>query len=65
MSLIYQYIIIIYNYFVFKKELLSVLVERQKELETLQEVISSLMLQLKERNKQFKALRQSLKVNWY
>ena len=65
MSLIYQYIIIIYNYFVFKKELPSVLVERQKELETLQEVISSLMLQLKERNKQFRALRQSLKVNWY
>ena len=65
MLLICQYIIIINNYLVIKEELLSVSAERQKELETLQEVITSLMLQLRERNGQFEALRQSLKGNWY
>ena len=38
--------------------------ERQKELETLQEVIISLTLRLRERNKQFEALRQHLKGSW-
>ena len=65
MLLICQYIIIINNYLVIKEELLSVSAERQKELETLQDVITSLMLRLRERNKQFEALRQSLKGNWY
>ena len=65
MLLIYQYIIVINNYLVIKEELLSVSTERQKELETLQEVITSLMLQLRERNKQFETLRQNLKGNWY
>ena len=60
---LYQYIIIINNYLVIKEELLSVSTERQKELETLQEVITSLMLQLRERNKQFETLRQNLKGN--
>ena len=63
MLLIYQYIIIINNYLVIKEELLSVSAERQKELEILQEVTASLMLRLRERNKQFEALRQSLKGN--
>ena len=58
-------LIIINNYLVIKEELLSVSVERQKELETLQEVITSLMLQLRERDKQFEILRQNLKGNWY
>ena len=40
-------------------------VERQNELETLREVITSLMLRLRERNEQLEALRQSLKGNWY
>ena len=61
--MIYQYIIIINNYLVIKEELLSVSTERQNELEKLQEVTVSLMLQLRERNKQFEALRQSLKGN--
>ena len=65
MLLICQYIIIINNYLVIKEELLSVSAERQKELETLQEVITSLMLRLRERNKQFEELRQSLKGNWH
>ena len=65
MLLICQYIIIINNYLVIKEELLSVSAERQKELETLQEVITSLMLRLRERNKQFEELRQRLKGNWY
>ena len=43
--------------------LLSVSADRQ-ELETLQEVITSLTLQLRERNKQFERLSQSLKGNW-
>ena len=58
-------LIIINNYLVIKEELLSVSVERQKELETLQEVITSLMLQFRERDKQFEILRQNLKGNWY
>ena len=65
MLLICQYIIIINNYLVIKEELLSVSAERQKDLETQQEVITSLTLQLIERNKQFEALRWSLKGNWY
>ena len=65
MLLICQYVIIINNYLVFKEELLSMSGERQKELETLQEVMTSLTLRLRERNKQFEALRQSFKSNWY
>ena len=65
MLLIYQYIIITNNYLVIMEELLSVSTERQKDLETLHEIIMSLTLQIRERNKQFKALRQNLKGNWY
>ena len=65
MLLICQYIIIINNYLVIKEELLSVSAERQKELEVLQEVITSLTLRLRERNKRFEELKQSLKGNWY
>ena len=43
--------------------MLSVSTERQKELDTLQEVITSLTLRLRERNNQFKTLKQNLKGN--
>ena len=45
--------------------MLSVSAERQKELETLQEIITSLTLQLRERDQQIEELKQSLKGNWY
>ena len=47
---------------VFEKELLSVSVERQGEIETLQEIIT-LRLQLRERDKQIEELKQNLKGN--
>ena len=50
---------------VLEKELLSVFNERQREIETLQEVITSLTVQLKERDKQIEVLKQSLKGNCY
>ena len=43
-----------------EKELVSVSAERQKELEKLQEVTTSLTLQLRERDKQIEKLKQSL-----
>ena len=48
-----------------EQNILSVSTERQKEIETLQKIITSLTLQLRERNKQIKELKQSLKGNWY
>ena len=39
--------------------------ERQKELETLQKIITPSTLQLKERDQQIEELKQSLKGNWY
>ena len=39
--------------------------ERQNEIEKLQEVTTSLTLQLRERDKQIEELKQSLKGNWY
>ena len=50
-------------FIVFEKELLSVSVERQGEIETLQEIITILRLQLRERDKQIEELKQSLKGN--
>ena len=50
-------------YKVFEKNILSVSAERQKELETLQEIITSLTLQLRERDQQIEELKQSLKGN--
>ena len=60
-----NFLLILYK--AFEKNILSVSVERQKELETLQEVITSLTLQLRERDKQLEDLKQSLKgtCNWY
>ena len=60
-----NFLIILYK--AFEKNILSVSVERQKELETLQEIIMSLSLQLRERDKQLEDLKQSLKgtCNWY
>ena len=46
---------------VFENELLSVSVERQGEIETLQEIITTLRLQLRERDKQIEELKQRLK----
>ena len=40
-------------------------VERQKEIETLQEIITSLTLQLRERDKHIKEIKQSVKGNYY
>ena len=48
-----------------EQNILSVSTERQKEIETLQKIITSLTLQLRERNKQIEELKQSLKGNWY
>ena len=48
-----------------EQNILSVSAERQKEIETLQKIITSLTLQLRERNKQIEELKQSLKGNWY
>ena len=45
----------------FEKEVLSVSTEKQREIETLQEIITSLTLQLGERDKQIEGLKQSLK----
>ena len=50
---------------VIEKELVSVATERQKEIETLQEIITSLTLQLRERDKQIEEIKPNLKGNWY
>ena len=39
--------------------------ERQKEIEKLQEITTSLTLQLQERDEQIEELKQSLKGNYY
>ena len=39
--------------------------EKQKELETRQEIIMSLTLQIRERDQQIEELKESLKGNWY
>ena len=44
---------------------MSVSTERQKEIETLQEIIMSLTLQQRERDEQIEELMQRLKGNWY
>ena len=46
-----------------EKDLLSVSEQRQREMETLQEIITSLTLKLNERNKENEELKQSLKGN--
>ena len=46
-----------------EKDLLSVSEQRQREMETLQEIITSLTLKLNERNKENEKLKQSLKGN--
>ena len=58
-----NFLLILYE--VFEKNILAVSAERQKELETLQEIITSLTLQLRERDQQIEELKQSLKGNWY
>ena len=50
-------------FIVIEKELLSVSTKRQKEVETLQEIITLLNGQLRERDKQIEELKQSLKGN--
>ena len=39
--------------------------EKQKEIESLQEIITSLTLQLRERDKQIEGIKQNLKGNLY
>ena len=46
-----------------EKELLSASAERERELDTLQEIVTSLTLQLREKEKQIEELKQSLKGN--
>ena len=58
-----NFLLILYK--AIEKNILSVSTERQKELETLQEIITSLTLQLRERDQQIEELKQSLKGNWY
>ena len=48
-----------------EKKLVSVSAERQKEIEKLQEVTTSLTLQLQERDEQIEELNQSLKGKYY
>ena len=50
-------------FIVFEKELLLVCDERQREIETLQEIITTLTLQLREKDKQIEEIKQSLKGN--
>ena len=61
--LVINFLLILYK--AFEKNILSVSAERQKELETLQEITTSLTLQLRERDQQIQNLKQSLKGNWY
>ena len=58
-----NFLLILYK--AIEKNILSVSAERQKELETQQEIVMSLTLQLRERDQQIKKLKQSLKGNWY
>ena len=48
-----------------EKELVSVSAERLKEIEKLQEIITSLTLQVQEKDEQIEKLKQSLKGNSY
>ena len=61
--LVINFLLILYK--AIEKNILSVSTERQKELETLQEIITSLTLQVRERDQQIEELKQSLKGNWY
>ena len=60
-SFIYLYLFTIAS----EKEMLSQSGEKQKEIETLQEIITSLTLQLRESEKQNEELNQKLKGDWY
>ena len=50
---------------VIEKEFVSMASERQKEIEKLQDITTSLTLQLRERDEQIEELKQSLKGNYY
>ena len=50
---------------VIEKELVSVSAERQKEIEKLQEITTSLSLQPQERDKQIEELNRNLKGKYY
>ena len=60
-SFIYLYLFTIAT----EKEMLSQSGEKQKEIETLQEIITSLTLRLRESEKQNEELNQKLKGDWY
>ena len=50
---------------VIEKEFVSMAAKRQKEIEKLQDITTSLTLQLRERDEQIEELKQSLKGNYY
>ena len=56
-----HFLLILYK--AIEKNILSVSAERHKELETLQKIITSLTLQLEERDQQIAELKQSLESN--
>lgn len=60
-SFIYLYLFTIAT----EKEMLLQSGEKQKEIETLQEIITSLTLRLRESEKQNEELNQKLKGDWY
>ena len=55
---------ITYILLVIEKEFVSMAAERQKEIEKLQDITTSLTLQLRERDEQIEELKQSLKGNY-
>ena len=52
-------------FLVTEKELLLVSAKKESELETLQKIIMSSILQLRKKNKQIEGLKQSLIGNWH
>ena len=63
---IYRFLQAQLNFFIaIEKELLSVSSERQKEIETLQEIITKLTQQLSDKDKQIEELKKSLKGNYH
>ena len=58
-------IVITCFFLVIEKEFVSMAAERQKEIVKLQDITTSLTLQLQERDEQIEELKQSLKGNYY
>ena len=58
-------ILITWFFLAMEKEFVSMAAERQKEIEKLQDITTSLTLQLRERDQQIEELKQSLKGKYY